>query len=295
MPFKNLGYFWLEAWKSLGRSPLMTMGAVLTIAISLFLLGAFSLLVLNADFIGSQVESDVEIVVWVEETAGEDQIQELGRNLEGLSGVASVTLVTKEEGLRQMQEMYGAGHDLLAALGGVNPLPDYYRVKAQDPRQVPQLAGLVERLQHVDAVDYGQGEIERLFNVLEWIRLLGAGIVAILAVAAVTLVSLSIRINVMARQKEIEIMRYVGATEWFIRWPFVLEGFFMGLFGSALAGAAVYLGYDYLLSTMAGSIGWMTFINDQGLVLKLAGGLVLGGVFLGVLGSAVSVRRFLKV
>ena len=152
-------------------------------------------------------------------------------------------LVTKEEGLRQLNEQFGKDHDLIAAMGGENPLPDYLLVRAEDPEKVPVLAQKIEALDYIESVDYGQGVVERLFSLTNWIRVGGLVTIILLAAATVFLIAITIRITIFARKKEIEIMQCVGATRWFIRCPFFLEGMFLGFTGSLIACITLYFSY----------------------------------------------------
>lgn len=295
MFFKNISHFFKEAFKNIIRHPWMSLASVLTIVVSLFLIGMFGLVMLNLEYVTKQVESNVEIVVWMPTDLDSSKVESLGTDLEKLEGVATVKLVTKEEGLAQMEEYYGGGHDLLEALGGVNPLPDYYLVLAQNPRDVPTIAQTISQLPLVEEVDYGQGEVERLFKVVDSIRNVGWGMVAVLILAAITLVSMSIRVAVLSQQKEIEIMSYVGATPWFIRWPFILEGLIMGFIGSLAAVISLYFSYSYFVNYLKQGLSFVTLITNSNVVFGFLSWFLLGGVLLGLVGSSFAVVRFLKV
>lgn len=295
MFFKNISHFFKEAFKNIVRHPWMSLASILTIFVSLFLIGLFGLLMLNLEYIANQVESNVEIVVWMEPELESSKVEALGDDLEKLAGVASVRLVPKEEGLAQMEEYYGGEHDLLEALGGFNPLPDFYLVLADNPRNVPVIAEEITQFPLVEEVDYGQGEVERLFSAVDSIRSAGWAMVAVLILAAVTLVSMSIRVAVLSQQKEIEIMSYVGATSWFIRWPFILEGMIMGFFGSLIAIITLYFSYFYLVDYLKQGLSFVALISSNTVVLSFLSWFLLGGVLLGLIGSSFAVIRFLKV
>ncbi|MGB9885795.1 MAG: permease-like cell division protein FtsX [Moorellales bacterium] len=295
MKLSTLGYFFRQALLGLRRSGWLTVAAVATVSISLFLLGLFVLLVLNLNLIVSSLESEVEAAVFVEPGAPRDVLPELEAALRRLPGVQEVILVPKEEGLRRLSEQFGPQHDLVRALGGQNPLPDYFRVRTSRPDQVPLVARAAEKLRYVDEVRYGQGMVERLFQLTGWVRVLGTSIIALLGGAAVGLIAIAIRITVFARRREIGIMKYVGATDWFIRWPFFLEGMFLGLIGAAIAGLSLQAAYSVLIARLKVSLAFLPLLTNPAQVWQLVAALLVGGLVLGSVGSLISIRRFLQV
>lgn len=295
MKLRTLGYYFRQALLGLRRSGWLTVAAVATVSISLFLLGLFILIILNVNLIARAVESEVEAVVFLQTETPRETLGQLEEALRRLPGVAEVRLVTKEEGLRQLSEHFGPQHDLLRALGGKNPLPDCFRVRTARPADVPLVAQAAAKLRYVEEVKYGQGLVERLLQVTRWLRVLGTAIIVLLAVAAVVLVAIAIRMTVFARRREIGIMKYVGATDWFIRWPFFLEGMLLGLIGAAVAGFCLYLSYAMLMARLRLSLAFLPLLSSSQEVWQLVGGLVVGGIALGSLGSLISVRRFLQV
>ncbi|WP_227762336.1 permease-like cell division protein FtsX [Zhaonella formicivorans] len=295
MKIRTVGYFFRQAFTSVRRNVWIGLAAMATVAITLFIVGIFTLLVLNADYIATDLESNVEIVAFMEVDAARDEVLQAEEQIKAIKGVAEVKLVTKEEGLANLNKQFGRDHDLLAALGGVNPLPDLYKIKAQSPEYVQPIAETLEQIAYVDKVDYGQGVVEKLFAVVRWVRLIGSGIVLLLSLGAVFLVSTTIRLTVFARRKEINIMKYVGATDWFIRWPFFIEGMILGFTGALLAVGALYLTYDFLVSNLRYSISFIPIIADTMLIIKILSGLLAAGTLVGALGSMISVRRFLQV
>jgi cell division transport system permease protein len=277
MKIRTVGYFFRQAFTSVRRNVWIGLAAMATVAITLFIVGIFTLLVLNADYIATDLESNVEIVAFMEVDAARDEVLQAEEQIKAIKGVAEVKLVTKEEGLANLNKQFGRDHDLLAALGGVNPLPDLYKIKAQSPEYVQPIAETLEQIAYVDKVDYGQGVVEKLFAVVRWVRLIGSGIVLLLSLGAVFLVSTTIRLTVFARRKEINIMKYVGATDWFIRWPFFIEGMILGFTGALLAVGALYLTYDFLVSNLRYSISFIPIIADTMLIIKILSGLLAAG------------------
>lgn len=295
MKLRTIGYYFKQAFKSMRRNFWMSVAAISTVAIAAFLVGIFALLVINVNFMATKLERDIEVVAFVEVDVPRAEVLELEKQIKALPGIASVILVPKEKGLEQMYARYGRDRDLLGALGGDNPLPDYFVVKAREPERVGRIAGQLAQIPQIYKVDYGQQEVERLFQVLGWVRWVGSALIMLLVGAAVFLIATTVRLTVFARQRELQIMKLVGAGDWFIRWPFFLEGFFLGAFGAGLACVIIYFGYFSLLEQVSPNISFLTLVDDPVVVYQVLWRLLVGGAGVGAIGSIISMRRFLKV
>ncbi|MHB1127720.1 MAG: permease-like cell division protein FtsX [Bacillota bacterium] len=295
MKVRTYSYLARQSLKAIKRNALMSMACILTVAISLFIFGAFLLLILNASAVVTSVESEVEIVAFLKPDVSEQVISEVGELLTSFPGVAQATLVTKEQALEELNQRFGESHDLLNALGGENPLSPYFRIRTQKPEEVVPLARRIQGLPYLEKVNYGQGVVEKLFAVVRWVRLLGTGGMIMLGLAAIILVAINTRLTVFSRRREIIIMKYVGATNWFIRWPFFLEGMLLGLAGALVAGSTLYFAYLLLVDNLRVTVPFFPWIEDRQLLWQIIGGLAGVGMALGALGSVFSVRRFLRV
>ncbi|NLO89862.1 MAG: ABC transporter permease [Clostridia bacterium] len=295
MKVKTIGYFFTQALKSILRNFWMSLASVATVAVSLIILGAFILLTANTNYIAQAVEQDVEIAVFLYVDTPENKVKALGDKLEDISGVDSVELIPKEEGLRQLSKQFGEEHDLVSALGGENPLPDYYIVKAEEPQQVSTIVKEIEKLPHVEKVNYGQGVVEKLFSITRWIRIGGIVVVAVLAACTVFLIAVTIRLTVYARRKEVNIMKSVGATNWFIRWPFLLEGIFLGFFGALIASTVLYFSYIIFLDKITAAMSFLPIQRDLSILKNVALVVLPSGPLIGFLGSFLSLQRYLKI
>ncbi len=293
MKASSFRYIFPEPFNSLKRNSWMSVAAIVTMAITLLLCGVFWLLVMNINANATMMESQVEVKVFLADDATEADSISLKTNLESLAGVASVTFVSKEEGLDTLIARFGDKDRILAALGS-NPLPDSYTVTATEPEDVVQIAEAAETMDKVQAVRYGQGTVENLFATLNWIRTIGVGIMVLLSVSAVLLISMTIRMTVIARREEIRVMKYVGASNWFIRWPFLLEGMFIGFLGALIALAIVLFSYDKLIDYMVQNLIFLTYISLKDVIFQTSAVMLFGGIVLGALGSIIPMRRFLK-
>lgn len=294
MALKTFVYYCREAFRSLFRNSWFSITSIGIVAISLIILGISVLLVVNANTIAASVESDVEITVFMVDEATERQVEDLKNHLGGLTGVEEVHFIPREEGLKSMRESLG---DVVDGMEENNPLPHAFRVKTQNAGQVQGVALQAERLVEVDKVRYGQGFVEKLLSITAWVRMAGLIGVALLAASAVFLIASTIRLSVYARHKEINIMKFLGATNWFVRGPFLLEGMFLGFAGALLASGVVIFSYQALANRVSTSLTFLFHSVPLGndLFLQLTASLLVLGLLIGALGSILSLRKHLEV
>jgi cell division transport system permease protein len=295
MGFSSLRYTLRDAFRSIGRHKSMAFASVFTIAISLFVLGSTLLLVVNSDNLVSEMESQVEISVFLHLDTDRKDALALQKNIEKMPGFDSLEFIPKEKSLASMQNRFGTETDLLGTLGGNNPLPDSYRVKAQSPAQVTNLAKAIEKLPEVESISYGKDWVDKLVSFTLLVKKIGLAVIVGMLIAGLFLITTTIRLTVFARKKEISIMKYVGATNWFIRFPFFLEGMLIGFLGAVTAGIVIYFGYGAAVNYVLKTIPFIPVVTDYNLLYRILGMLTLGGTVIGALGSVVAVRKYLKV
>lgn len=294
MRLSTILYYFRETFQSILRNSWLAAASVGVVAVSLLILGSSLLLVVNAGEIATNLESDIEISIYLKDDTTSSQIKEVENKIKDMPEVAHVEFVSKEQALEEMKDKPGY-KDILTGLEENNPLPDTFRVKAQSADQVATLAGQLESLSYVDHVRYGQGLVENLMVLSRWVRTAGLMLMSLLGVAAIFLIATTIRLSVFSRRREIGIMKFLGATNWFVRIPFLLEGIFLGLAGSLVAVCTIYFGYYSLIGNMQFSLPFMQLVSDRDLILRLMEGLLLLGVVIGAAGSTISMRKFLKV
>jgi cell division transport system permease protein len=287
-------YYFREAFHSILRNSWLSVASIGVVAVSLLILGSSLLLVLNANNIADNLESSVEISVFLKDETTPEEVEELEDTLGALPGVAELKFVSKQEALEEMQDNFGEQRDVLAGLEEKNPLPDTFRVKTQTVEQVVPLAREMAAYPQVDQVRYGQGVVEKLLELSRWVRTAGLVTMVLLAIAAIFLIATTIRLSVFARRKEIGIMKFLGATNWFVRFPFLLEGMFLGLDGALLAVGAVYYGYLSLIRSIQISLPFMQLVTDRSLLMPMLEGLLVLGLAFGAVGSLISLRKFLN-
>jgi cell division transport system permease protein len=294
-----------EGVKNIVRNGWMTFASVSSIFISLFILGVFLLMALNVNNLTKQIESQVQIRVFLQLNITQAKIDELNKSIGNLSEVKKITFISKAEGLEILRKNLGEdGKDLLEGFDkNNNPLPDSFTVEVIDPTEVAFVAKKITAIGETDAakplmsVKYGQGTVESLFKVTTAVRNIGLVFVLGLTLTAMFLISNTIKMTIFARRREIGIMKLVGATNHFIRWPFFIEGALIGIFGSVLTVALLLFGYSELVKVSQFELGLMMIklvtLQESGLLI---GSLIIGlGIVIGIWGSTISVRKYLKV
>ncbi|PTX59672.1 cell division transport system permease protein [Melghirimyces profundicolus] len=287
-----------EAFKSLVRNNWMTFAAVSAVSVTLLIFGIFLVFAFNINYMASELDKQVSIRASLNAQIDADQIDQIQAQLKKNPQVKEVNFVSKQQGLQMMKEQWGDDKEFLEGLEKDNPLPDILEIQAKDPQQTEALAKEIRKSypNQVDQVDHGEGVSDRLLNLSAWVRnmvlVFGLG----LAVLAAFLISNTIKLTIFARRREIEIMRLVGASNWFIRWPFFIEGAVIGMLGAIVPVTVVLLGYNAVVSILDADKAYSFFklLGMWPLSLYVAGLTTMLGILIGVWGSLISIRRFLR-
>jgi cell division transport system permease protein len=271
------------------RNGAISGAAVTNVAVALCVLGAFALTAFNLDQQASTQAAGVEITADLAKGATQDQIE---AQLRQLPGLASVRFVPKQEALQQLGKNWQLDLHAMQRIG--NPLPDAFHLVPADPNQVDALAASVKTVKGITEVRYAQQTTQRLLTLARGIKLAGLLAVIVLGTATLLLVSVTIRLTIYARRHEVRIMQLVGATNWFIRVPFLLEGWFQGTVGGLVAAALLLPGYSYLTAMVARNLGFIKLVDSTGMMVGLGIALVILGSGFGVLGSLIGLQRHLQ-
>ncbi len=287
-------YYFKEAFGSIRRNIWMSFASTGVVTVTLLIFGTFLLTATNLAVMTKNLETTVEISVFLDKEIKDDDRVLLGRELAATKHVESARFVSKEEGLKQLQREMGWEDEDLEVLGA-NPLPDAYYVRVDSPANVDLLARTITRMEGVETVRYGKDIVEKLFRLTQALRYTGIVLIVLLAFAAVFIIANTIKLTVVARRKEISIMKSVGATNWFIRWPFALEGLILGLVGSLIATGVLFWGYQWVQVKVSELLPFIVLVKDANLLGMNYWTVISLGCLLGLVGSAVSIRRYLKV
>ncbi|URJ43512.1 permease-like cell division protein FtsX [Paenibacillus polymyxa] len=294
-----------EGFKNIFRNGWMSVASVTSIIVSLLILGVFIMLVLNVNSLADQADSQVEVNVFLELNVEQNMRETLQKEIAAMPEISKTTFVTKAQGLEELRKDLGdSGKELLEGFDkDSNPLPDKIVVEVIEPTTVPFVAEKIEKLNTLHPekpilkVRYGKGTVETLFTITKLIRNVGFIFVAGLAIMSMFLISNTIRVTILARRKEIGIMKLVGATNFFIRWPFFIEGALIGLIGSLITVGILFTGYQRLLTAVQGDIAlnMLKLMPLEGIWIQLSALLIILGMLVGIVGSTLSMRKFLKV
>jgi len=291
---RSLARVMREAFHGMARNGAMSAVCVSTVAVCLLVLAVVGLLALNLERTAQVIEAQVEIKLYLEPDLSPAQVESLRETLSRVPGVRETRYVSRDQALADLGQQLGDQAGLLEAVADMNPLPDSIDVPV-DPQRLVAVADAAKQLPGVEKVIDKRQVITRLLDVTRAVRILGLGLALLLAGVTVVIVSNTIRLAVFSRRNEVRIMKLVGATDRFIRGPFMVEGILMSLVGACVAAAAVWWGYTWLLGAVGRSLPFLPLLGAQPLLLGLTAGLALMGVVLGALGSSISLRRFLQV
>ena len=283
-------YFLREVLTNIRRSPLMSIASVTTVLVLTLILGYFTTVMVNLEALANSLLDEVQVVAYLDDDANQVSV---AQQLERIPGVQKAHFVSKETALNKLVErMQGRikVDDLTR-----NPLPDSYEVSVSSADDLEMVAKRAERIAGVARGKYGEEIAQRMLRFNALVRGVGVVVLGLLFLSTVLIVSNTIRLTVFARRKEIEIMQMVGAAEWFIRWPFILEGVLQGLLGSVLAAVVVGGSYAMVIPKLTETISFLPMVEAQNMLPTLLPILILNGAFVGALGSLVSVNKFLKV
>lgn len=295
MKLSTSEYFIKEVYTSFKRNIWMTLASIFTVVLSLFILGFFSIVILNLNKMADTLESQVQISVYLKDDLSQEEIDETKETLSKIEGLQDIKFTTREEAMENFKERLGDQQFLLDALDDTNPLPDSFSLTVTSPQQVKTIVDTVVALDSVESASYSQDIINHLFNLTHLIRLIGVALIILLTGAAIFIISNTIRLTVFARRKEIAIMKYVGATDWFIRWPFLLEGICLGFIGGGLATIFLYIVYNQVTQEIYEAMAFFPLIPQHPFIDYISLAILVAGIIIGALGSTISLKRFLKV
>jgi cell division transport system permease protein len=299
----RLAFFFKEAIRALRRSAAPSFAAMLTILITALVLGVFIPVVQATTGTANEVRSRVVVDVFIKQNATDAQKAQLHQELLALPNVKSVEYISKEQALKTMQKRNREAFALL----GSNPLPDSFRLVPRNPDGVNAIADNLAprapaidggqrrpRLAAIDEVRNRKQDTNKILSATGLVKLVTAGLAILFTLASIALVANTIRLSIFARRREVEVMKLVGATNWFIRWPFVIEGMIVGLLGGVMAVLLLTIGKDTFVDPLSSRFALLaapSTIDFRLLILIL----LAACVTVSALGSGLTLRRFLRV
>ena len=293
----NLGYLTKEGFRNLKVNKLMSVASVTVLFSCLMLIGIAFMLLVNIEAFISSVESENVIMVYVDMEATDYEYIKLGNDLRALDNIATVENIDKEPAYEEILSELDEG--LKSYLSGLeeNPLPDAYRVTVSDMSRFEDAVNEIKHLSSIERVYENSTLARQLEGIRNSVTYISLGMIALLLVVSLFIISNTIKVTMFSRRLEISIMKSVGATNSFIRWPFMIEGIIIGIIAGILAAAAVWGIYEFGLSSLTSvlsGLGTGVQVEFLDYAPYLAAAFVSIGVFTAVFGSATSIRKYLK-
>jgi len=278
--------------------------AITTVAITLFIVGFFIIIVFDIQGVLSSIKNQVEIAVYLKDNVTDELKTYLENEIKGWDEISQVIFVSKDQALEKFKKE-NEGSEILKEIQG-NPLPASFELELKSPEKVEQVAlRFMDKdgnfIEGVDEVIYGQNYVQKLFSITAIVGTIAFLIIVVLLLAAIVLIFNTIRLAIHARRKEIEVMKLVGATNWFVRLPFLFEGFFEGFIGSIISVVLLYFLSNYLLIRVEKAIVDTMHIKDlailgnNNIILYIYAGLVILGGLLGIFSSGFALKRYISV
>ncbi|MTK12983.1 MAG: ABC transporter permease [Clostridiaceae bacterium] len=296
MRISTIKFFIQDSLKSLRRNKTISTASAATVAATLFILGIFLLTILNVKQGILEVESKVEVKVFLKDNITTKQQSELEKKIKAVDGVVEVTYESKSQAMDKFKKQLGdQNKSLVDGLEKDNPMPNSYVIRVQKPEVVSTVVNSIKGSEGIDTIKDGREVVDKLLAITKTIKWVGSIIFMVLIGVSLFLIGNTIKLTLYSRRREIGIMKYIGATDWFIRWPFIIEGMIIGVAGGLVADLALY--YAYKMAYVKASTGLMMIqlVSPQYVLTTILGLFLVAGIVIGSLGSILSIRKFLAV
>ena len=274
----------------------MSISSIFAVTITLVLIAVIGVVAINIQDMTYDIEESLTIYVKMDREVKDSKAQEIQSDIEAIDGVKKVTFSSKDDELNKLIESQNDdGKKLFETYRKNNPLGAAYDVEVKDTKQLDSIAQKIQELDNVNEVNYGGESTSSLVSSLESVRNGGAIFVVALTIVALFMIANTIKITITSRQTEISIMRMVGASNWYIRLPYMLEGIFIGIIGAIIPIAVLYFGYTTVFNSAKDLLPAIMTLREPFPFVWQCGGILVGlGSGVGLIGSFVSVRKFLK-
>jgi len=287
---RNTLFYIKEAFLSTKKNSVISLATVICLTATLIIVGIFLAISLNIDLFITNIESQLTAIAYFKDNFTEKEIKKLVEEISNLKGVKEVHYISKEEALQKLKEDLAEHEDILAGLPE-NPLPSSLEIKVYETGYLEEIAALLSQYKGIEEVNYGGELTKSLMSIFNFVRKMGLWIILVLLAIAILIMFSVIKISVHSRQQEIEIMALVGATSWFIRWPFIIEGFLKGFVSSLLAFFSLSKTYQYFIGQVKEIIPFMPIMAGNEFIIRVGIIVLLLGTSIGIFGSMLSLRK----
>lgn len=293
--FRNLKYYIKSASSSFVRNGIMTIASFITVTCCLFLFGVFLLFTTNMNYISEQIEAQCEIIARININVDDERQQAIFNQILSIENVADAELETKAQAFNNFKKKLGEDADVMEGLDKEDFLRSSIKITLKDIRETNKTIAFVSIIDGVDEVENHQDIVGKVVKFTSAVKSGSAIAMLVLLLIAVFIIQNTIKLSVYAREKEIHIMKFVGATDQFIRMPFVIEGIMIGFLGFIVSFVVIALGYNAAIGSVASLINLFEFVSLQQCIVQLAVSMAAFGVLMGAAGSGMSLKRHLKV
>ena len=298
MKLSRIKYALSEAKKSIIRNGLMSFASLFTIACCLLILGVFAISAINVNSITEQIKDQCEVQIYMGNQTAQERVNAIGEEVNAIDNVKEISLVSKEQTLEKAKnEVFKGMEEALAGFDEENPFSDSYTIVLKDIKKTEETVEALKKIPDVEKVVNKQNVVNSVLSISNSVKGISIAVMIILFISAVVIISNTVRLTVFNRRREINIMKYIGATDRFIRTPFILEGFIIGISAAIISCIIVFFGYGALLNILSGNIEFkmLEFVTLREIMWPIALLFIAFGSLIGILGSSISMRKHLHV
>ena len=301
MKLSGVKYLTKQGIDNIWKNRMMSFASFCVLLVSLLLVGISILFYVNLNSIIGGIENKNEVIVFLDQNITQEETEDVQAKLEQIDNINDISFYSKDEAFDSMKDSMAEYADVFDSLGDDNPLPDSFRIKIKDINLTSETVTLINELDHVSSIRAPYDFVNILTEMRKIISWVAMAIIIALVIVSMVIISNTTKASVFARRNEISIMKYVGATDAFIRVPFFVEGMITGIVAGIGATVITWLGYDAVVDLLnkevnvLNIIGMGSIIPFNNIIFKVAGAYIVAGAFIGALGSALSTRKYLNV
>lgn len=297
MKISSLKYPVIDAIKSLKRNKTISLASVITVTATLFIMGIFIIFMQNINMGMKNIESQIEVKVFLKDTITKVEQENIYNEINKISGVKNIEFEDKSEALEKFNKQISENDSSLLSNydSSNNPLPNSYIVQLENPQISQQVISSIQSISGIESIGNDKSFTDKIISISKNVRWIGIILFILMISISIFLISNTIKLTIYSRQKEIGIMKSVGATDWFIRWPFIIEGAVIGLVGAISANFLLYYLYKIVIIKTNENLLLVNLISPSYITQTLQWQLLLIGILIGAFGSLWSLFKFLKV
>jgi len=297
MKISTVKYYFVDALRSLKRNRTVSMASVATVAATLFILGVFLLIVFNVNAGVQELGSKLQVKIYLKDDITIGDKSAIEKALNNVQGVSDIKFEDKSDALEKVKKQFGKdSSSLVQGFEKKNPFPNAYVVSVEKPEIVNNVVKAADGLKGIEKIKDVREIVDKIIKITNTLKIIGLILFVILISVSLFLIGNTIKLTLYSRKKEIGIMKFVGATDWFIRWPFIIEGMMLGVSGAIISTGILYYAYRLIfLKYTANALLGINLINPHFILSTTLWQFMLGGLVIGAMGSIMSIRKFLIV